>query len=146
MPGWSIGEVDATMRDRQIPNIDIQNSNLYAVMTSTVAPRMNGLFTFDILNKRINVHSQDRLDYDTNIFISYRNLAQNVEISVDEDSVFTRFNVRGDNDLNLRPWNYDEERIWNLDYFKSLPWMKDATVQKLIELETLRDRYRDRFV
>lgn len=127
MPGWSIGHIDRNLWYATVPRIDVSNSNLYAIMTSEVAPRMSCVFVFDFLNKQVNAYHQSSLEFDTNIFVGFRNLAQEVEISVDEDSVFTEFRVRGDNDLSTRNANFGSDQVFDLSYFASKPWMSDAT-------------------
>ena len=80
---WGIGYVDAKVARMQIPNLEIDNENLYAIMTSEVAPRLSCIFVFDYLNYTVNVYHKDSLDFDTGIFIGFRNLANQVEISVE---------------------------------------------------------------
>ena len=80
---WTVGYIDPKVALKQIPNIEIDNENLYAVMTSEVAPRLSCIFIFDYLNYTINVYDKDSLDFDTGIFIGFRNLANEVNIDVD---------------------------------------------------------------
>ncbi len=72
---WSIGYIDPLIKHSKIPSLDIDNENLYAVMTSEVAPRMSCIFIFDYLNFKINVYHKNNLDFDTGLFIGFRNLA-----------------------------------------------------------------------
>ena len=146
MPGWSIGHIDRNLWYATVPRIDVSNSNLYAIMTSEVAPRMSCVFVFDFLNKQVNAYHQSSLEFDTNIFVGFRNLAQEVEISVDEDSVFTEFRVRGDNDLSTRNANFGSDQVFDLSYFASKPWMSDATAQKYKEWLQNREAKRPEYI
>lgn len=136
MPGWSVvdEDIDEILWNKKIPSITQDNTNLYSLCCSTIAPRMNLLFLFDTIHRRIKAIAKENLDdkkYETPIFITYRNLAQSIEIQTDEDSIFTRFNVRGDNDLNILNCNYGDYYIYNLDYFMSSPYMSDELQEKV---------------
>lgn len=141
-PGWEIGEVDESIATRKIPYVDSDNTNLYALMTSEVAPRMRILFMFDFLHKRINAYDQDSIEYDTNIYISFRNLANRIELNVDEDSVYTRFRVRGNDDFMLNDWNLNSDMIMDISYFLCEPYMSEELAQRVKDWMALREELR----
>lgn len=146
LPYWSIGHIDYGLYKMQIPIIEVDNANIYSIMTNTVAPRLGLIFIFDYLNRTVNAYGKENLDFDTNIFIGYRNLANNVDITVNEDSVFTRFRVRGDNDLMITNANYGEEQCFDLSYFLGEPYMEQELVDKINQWIHRRDTYREQFV
>ena len=129
MPGWSVNsqDIDQILWYKKC-SISEDNINLYALLTSVIAPKLECLFLFDTINRRIKAVSKQALDdytHDTNIFISFRNLANNVDIEIDEDSVYTSFSVSGDNDLNLNTVNYGTSNIYDLSYFLREPYMPE---------------------
>ena len=146
MPNWSIGYVDPRLSSAQIPNLEIENENLYAVMTSEVGPRLSCIFVFDYLHYTVNVYHKDNLDFDTGIFIGFRNLAQHVDVSVDQDSIFTRFSVTGADDLNLRYYNYGSDQIFNLNYFLGEPYMEDELADKYDDYLQFLDKYKEDYL
>jgi len=111
-------------------------------MTSEVAPRMSCIFVFDYLNFGIRVYYKDELDFDTGIFVGFHNLENNLSVSVDTDSIFTRFTVEGDGGLEFRDYNYGDNTIINLDYFLNEPYMEESTVNKIESWLRMRDTYR----
>lgn len=128
MPGWSINEddIDPLLWYKKF-TVSEDNINLYALLTSAIAPKIECLFLFDTINRHIKAVSKQSLDdytRDTNIFISFRNLANNVDIDIDEDSVYTSFSVSGDNDLNINTVNYGTSNIYDLSYFLREPYME----------------------
>ena len=131
---WTIGYLAPEIKHAKIPFLEIDSENLYAVMTSEVAPRLSCLFVFDYLHFTINVFHKDYIDnafdLDSGIFIGFRNLENNVSINVDSDSIFTRFSVQGQDNLEFRDVNYGENTIINMDYFLSEPYMDDDMVTK----------------
>lgn len=152
---WNIQYVsDKFEANGKLPAIDIDSQNLYAVMTSEVAPRMNALFVFDYLNFGIRVYhkseidetSSNVLDLDTGIFVGFRNLANNISVSVDNDSIYTRFSVEGDSGLNFRDVNYGDNTIINLDYFLGEPYMEKPLVQKMKLWQEFREAHIDEYI
>ena len=130
MPGWSVSDedIDPLLWNRKM-RIDENNINMYALATSVIAPRLECIISFDTITKHIKAISKARLNdytYNTNIFIGYRNLANAVDISVNEDSVYTRFSCQGDDDLDFRDINYGDNHVYNYSYFMRTPYMRAA--------------------
>lgn len=151
MPGWSAddADIDEILWDRKIPSITQDNINLYSLCCSTIAPRMNLLFLFDTIHRKIKVIAKENLDnkkYESPVFISYRNLAKSIDVQTDEDSIFTRFNVRGDNDLNVLNCNYGDYYIYNLDYFLCSPYMSNELQEKVKTWTKYRDDNRESYI
>lgn len=150
VPGWSIDDddIDGTLWDKKI-TIDEDNINLYALLTSVIGPKAECIFLFDTINKKIKAIGKDSLNesyFDTNIFISMRNLAQHIEVQTNEDSVYTVFNVTGDDDLDVGSVNYNDIYVYDLSYFMSEPWMSNETAEKIQAWVDWRDEHRDEFI
>lgn len=145
---WHIQYVSPSLINAKIPAIDIDSENLYAVMTSEVAPRLSCLFVFDYLHFGISVFHKDELDdeLDTGIFIGFRNLENSVTISTDSDSIFTRFTVQGDSGIEFRDVNYGENYIINMDYFLDEPYMDAQMVRKFRKWKELKEKYRESYI
>lgn len=149
MPGWSVEDDDI---DDELWNLKLSfsedNINLYALLTSIIAPKAECIFMFDTLHRKIKAIGKKKLDsyrYETNVFIGYRNLAQSVSISVDEDSVYTRFNCEGADSLKLNDWNYNDSRIFDISYFTREPYMSSSLQEKVKKWVKWREDNREMF-
>lgn len=149
MPGWSVEDDDI---DDELWNLKLSfsedNINLYALLTSTIAPKAECIFMFDTLHRKIKAIGKKKLDsyqYETNVFVGYRNLAQSVSISVDEDSVYTRFNCEGADSLKLNDWNYNDSRIFDISYFIREPYMSSSLQEKVKKWVKWREDNRETF-
>lgn len=149
MPGWSVEDDDI---DNDLWNVKLSfsedNINLYALLTSTIAPKAECIFMFDTLHRKIKAIGKKKLDsyrYETNVFVGYRNLAQSVSISVDEDSVYTRFNCEGSDSLKLNDWNYNDSRIFDISYFTREPYMSSSMQEKVKKWVKWREDNRETF-
>ena len=146
LPGWTVGHIDQVLCNKVIPLIQEDNANIYSIMTSSVAPRLDMIFQFDYLNRKVNGYHKDNLDFDTNIFIGFRNLANEVNITVDEDSVYTRFRVRGEDDLTFVNVNYGNDQVIDLSYFLGEPYMTDELADKIRYWTDERDEQREEYI
>ena len=151
LPGWSADDddIDPVLWTRKLPAITQDNTNLYALCCSYIAPRMEILFLFDTIHRKIKAIAKENLNdkkYESTVFISYRNLAQSIDIDVDEDSIFTRFNVRGDDDLNVINCNYGDYYVMNLDYFLCSPYISDELLIKVKKWIKYRDDNRNKYI
>lgn len=151
LPGWSVDDddIDPVLWTRKLPAITQDNTNLYALCCSYIAPRMEILFLFDTIHRKIKAIAKENLNdkkYESTVFISYRNLAQSIDIDIDEDSIFTRFNARGDNDLNVNNCNYGDYYVMNLDYFMCSPYMSNSLITKVKKWLEYRDTNRDKYI
>lgn len=149
MPGWSVDDGDI---DDELWNVKLSfsedNINLYALLTSTIAPKAECIFMFNTLHRKIKAIGKKKLDsyrYETNVFIGYRNLAQSVSVSVDEDSVYTRFNCEGADSLKLNDWNYNDSRIFDISYFTREPYMSSSLQEKVKKWVKWREDNRETF-
>ena len=145
MPGWSVGHVDASLAIKRF-QFEADSENIYSFLTSTVAPTAECVFVFDTINNTVNAYDVNSFGDNTNVFIGVRNLINTVDVNCDEDSVYTRFNVRGADDLTVANVNYGDERIFNLDYFLDTKYMPQPLIYKLSEWILWRDSNRDDFI
>ena len=148
MPGWKVGFVSEILKDNEAKRMSVEadNTNIYAFLTSVVAPKLDLIFRFDILNKTINVYDKEEIGEDTTVFIGYRNLAKAVEINCDEDSVFTQFTVTGDDDLDIRSVNFNERWIQDLSFFMNEKYMSSELIEKLKSWIAYREKKRPDFI
>lgn len=134
-PNWEVRaeDIDPILWTRKI-QIDEDNVNIWGLLNSTVGPKGNCIFLYDIMNRRVKAYAKETLNskqFDTNIFIGLRNLAKTINITVDEDSIATRFNVAGDEELNITAVNFGDRRIWNLDWYLTNNYMDDELIEKI---------------
>lgn len=137
--GWKIGIVDQTVAITTIeePTVnedgsvttktvtsaskrtfDIDSKSVYAFLTQDVSKKFECIFEFDIIKREINVRDVDTYGKDSNVFISYRNLIQELNYSpAQENNILTRFDVRGADDLTIDAVNFGTSTIEDLSYY-----------------------------
>lgn len=142
--GWTIGEVDESLW-KQKRAFSIDNQNVYSFLHSDVSKAFRCVFDFDTINKKINAYDIETVGKNTNIYLSFSHFIQQINISPQNDEIYTVFNVAGDNDLDISSVNFGSNKIFNLSY--PLTFLDDEIQAKYYEYmeyrEGLRVQYSD---
>lgn len=119
---WSVGKVwglDLDTPDYTLANTHYQfeiEETIYSFLTSTLAEKLESVVNFDIMHKRINVTPVEHLGDDTGVVLSYNGLLNKLDLTTDEDTLCTRLDVRGGNDITLEQVNCGEPYVVDIDY------------------------------
>lgn len=113
---WSIGKVDESLLNKKF-QFDIDGENIYSLLTNTIAQYAYCVFDFDRFKRTINVILADNIGNDSKVIIDKQNLLNTLNISCDDNSICTRYNVSGGNNIGIQYVNFGESRIDNLLYF-----------------------------
>lgn len=147
MHGWTIGYIDdipktykyyenGELKEKQVTlsneigTFDVESQDLYSFLTQEAAQFFSCLFLFDFKKFEIHAYRPEHLGKNTNINISFRNLQQSNEISVEKDDIYTRYYATGGNNLNITYVNFGTNRIENLSYFKNQKYMSEELIKK----------------
>lgn len=127
LPSWSIGYVDPKIATLQ-RSFEIDNQDVYSFLTSDVSKAFECIFIFNTLHNTIHVYEQDSISEDTNIVISFQNLAKRIKLDPDAESVKTCVTLVGSNSLTIRELNMGYDRIYNFDYFATPEYMSQELI------------------
>ena len=128
---WQIGEIDTMPRHidssgQELENptylpedsyaFDIDNSDLYSVLTQDISNAFSCIFTFDTINCKINATYVDHIGKDTNAYIGWRNI-QNSLKATRKDELFTTVTVSGGEGIdNIVSVNFGDTDIEDYSY------------------------------
>ena len=120
VPFWKVGYVDPLLRNKKF-SFEIDSKPIYSFLMNELVNNAKAIIKFDTKKREINVYSIERIDEigETEIFLSYRNLLNTIEIKRSNDKIYTRFNVSGADNLNISSVNFNENRIENLSHLLS---------------------------
>lgn len=71
----------------------------------------------------IKVDDGSQLEWQTNVFVSFENLASEMEIGYEADNIKTCLTVKGSEDLDISDVNIGSNYIMDLSYFNTPEWM-----------------------
>ena len=140
--GWSVGHVDASVATK-VRAFSVDNQNIYSFLREDCQKAFRCIFDFDTINKEINVYDAETVGNNTNIYLSFQSFVNKMNVSQTNDSVYTVFNVAGDNGLDISRVNFGSNKIVNISYPLSLldSDIQDAYSQYITFRESKRNDY-----
>ena len=136
LPEWKIGHVDYVLKNKN-RSFDESRVAIYDFIMQNVCETFKCVCEWDTINNEVNfyeevddgINDNNTVDtrYDTDVYISRDNLANEINISYSADDIKTRLKVSGADDLNIREINLGQDYIMNLEYYNNPDWM-DADV------------------
>lgn len=133
IPDWKIGNVDVNLW-RKERKFEVDRTDVYAFLTQDVAETFDCVVSWDTLNKTVSFYEEtdDGLTADnqildrwqTDVYISKENLANEIQIKVSGDNIKTQLKVSGGEDLSISEVNLGKNYILNLDYYHNEDWME----------------------
>lgn len=128
---WQIGKIDTMPRyedssGQKLPKpnhlpeesyaFNIDNSDLYSVLTQDISNAFSCIFTFDTVNCKINATYVEHLGKDTNAYVGWRNV-QNTLKATRKDELFTSVTVSGGDGIdNIVLANFGETDLEDYSY------------------------------
>ncbi len=131
LPLWTIGYVDETVAEKWRTFEDVDTKlNCLGFLLDNVQDAYECIVIFDIINRTINVYSQDNYIRQTDIHITKEDLINSIDINEDADDLYTAISVMGDENVTISAINpLGSNIIYNFDYY--LDWMSDELRDKV---------------
>lgn len=133
IPGWEIGNVDSKLW-RKERKFDEDRVAVYDFLMNKVAGTFKCVVEWDTINNRVNFYeeAEDGITedntiqtiFDTDIYISRENLANEINVNYSSDDIKTKLKVTGSDDLSIRDVNLGKNHIINLDFYHNDDWME----------------------
>ena len=132
IPDWTIGNVDVNLW-RKERKFEVDRNDVYSFLTQDVADTFNCVVAWNTLTKTVDFYEEedDGLTADnmvagrwnTDIYITKENLANEIQIKVSGDNIKTQLKVSGGEDLSISEVNLGKNYLLNLDYYHNEDWM-----------------------
>lgn len=133
IPEWKIGFVDPALYTLE-RTFDESRISVYDFLMNKVQDAFDCIVEWDTLNNTVNFYAEvedgitedNNIDqkWDTDIFVSKDNLANEIKVSYSTDNIKTRLKVSGGtDDLDIRDVNLGDNYIMDLSYYHNYDWM-----------------------
>ena len=130
MPSWSVGTVDSSLIGKY-RTYEVSDENIYNFIKSTLQQSYSCIFDFDTYNRRINVRDVSSIIPTNPVYISLENLAKEISIEEDTESIITRLDVNGAEGVDIRDVNpTGDNKIINIDYYMTPDNFSQTTIDK----------------
>lgn len=137
MPSWSIGSISNSLVGKY-RTFEVSDTNLYDFIKNTLQKSYNCIFDFDTYNRKINVRDVSSAVATKPIYISFDNLAKEIEVEEDTESIVTRLDVNGAEGVDIRDVNpTGNNKIINLDYYMTTDNFSQSIINKYNNWKTV---------
>lgn len=129
-PSWSLGECDLSVMSKY-RHFSGESYNVYDFLKNTAQELYGCLFDFDTYTRTIHVVDATKVVAQRPVFLSTKNLAKEIVVTEQTESLFTAFNVTGAEDVDIRAVNPTGSNIiYNLDYFMNRDYFSQEIIDK----------------
>lgn len=144
VPRWKIGHVDIELMSKY-RTFDVSDATLYGFLMDDVSNAYKCIFQFDTENMIVNVYEPNNLVKDTSIIITFDNVAKQIVLEESETDIFTVLRVNGADNLSINVVNpLGDNRLFNLDYYKTMDWIGDQNlIDKITKWEEEVEKQRE---
>ena len=136
LPNWSIESVDSELWNIY-RTFDLQNRPLYQMMMEDIENAYECVFLFNTLNKTIQIKAFENIPKKSDIYLSFDNLVNELNITEDTENLITSISVSGANGLDIRTVNPLGDTIYNFQHFATTEYMSEGLVTTINNWQTL---------
>lgn len=126
-------------------SFEIDAQDVYTFMVNELAGYFNCVFQFDTMNNVINVYRIESIGKDTRIFLSFRNVENDVTITPAQE-LFTQFTVENSEGLGITNVNFGQREIEDISYFLKPEYLPQDLIDKYKRYVADRESKRDAYV
>lgn len=132
IPEWKIGHVDPDLifQERTFSEDRVA---IYDFLTGAAAETFGYVIEWDSIAGVVNFYATEedgvtednyiQTRWDTDVFISKKNLASQLNVKYSTDDIRTKLKVSGGDDLDIRDVNLGQNHIMNLSFYNDPAWL-----------------------
>ena len=141
--GWSIGHIDTELKSLRGRKFEIDSQDVYSFLTQIACQSYKCVFVFDTIEKTVNAYQVENLGKSLNIECSRRNFLNSVNVTSQEDVLYTRYYVTGASDqATISYVNFGSSYIENLSYLMEYQ-VSEETAEKYADYIAYKESRRE---
>lgn len=160
IPDWTVGYVDENVYidgklakedsshrklENEVGSFEVDSQDRYSFLTQEIAGYFQCIFIFDTMNCTVNAYRMETLGKDTNIFLSFRNVQNDVTVTPSQD-LYTWFTVENSDKLGITYVNFGKTDIYDISYFLNTKYLKQHTIDNYKKWLDYREVMRPRYI
>jgi len=134
---WTIGKIDESLVNKKF-QFNINGKNIYSFLTDDISAAANCVFCFNLFKREIDIVSAKNIGKNSGVVIDRYNLLNSLEVSCNSNNIYTRYNVSGGNDIDIKYVNFGSTRITDLSYFINA---RNEANQRIYVSDSLAEKY-----
>lgn len=132
---WKIGTVSSSLASKYRA-LSINNSTMLKAIQDA-GKTFDCVFSFDTINKLINVHTLSEMGSNNDAYLSNRNFIKSLKKQIKNDEVKTRLYLYGKDKMSIQKINpLGQSYIDNFNYFKNTDYMTQDLIDALNSYDT----------
>jgi hypothetical protein len=145
MPDWSVGSIDSVLQTKA-RTFTVSDENLYNFIKDTVEDSFGCIFHFDTRNLTINVVSTANDAVTEPVYLSFKNLVQEITVEENSDDIITCITPYGADELSISYVNATgNKKLYNLDYFMTTENFEQSFIDKWNNWKETYTSYQDQY-
>lgn len=158
IPDWSVGTVDRSLYDthtdingaqilleNEVGWFEIDSQDVYTFLVNDLSGYFECIFQFDTDNNLVNAYRIESLGIDTKIFLGFRNVQNNVDITPAQE-LYTQFTVENSEGLSITNVNFGTREIEDISYFLNTKYLPQNLIDKYKVWQKYRESVRDQYI
>lgn len=134
IPDWRIRDVDAslwgkerTFSEDRVAVYDFLMNDITDTFSCVIEwdTETNEVSFYEEVEDGITTNNTVQTRFDTDIYISRENLANEINIKYSTDNIKTKLKVSGSDSLDIREVNLGKNYIMNLGFYHTIDWMEE---------------------
>lgn len=128
VPSWRIGTVSSDLIGKY-RTYSVNDQAIYNFMKSDLQKTYGCIFDFDTYTRTIHVRSVEDFISTKAVYLSSKNLINNIEVEENIEALVTVLDVHGADDLDIRTVNpMGTNKIYNLDAYMNQSYFSDEMI------------------
>lgn len=134
---WKIGTIDKSFVNKKF-QFNVDGKNIYSFLTSDISTVANCVFYFNLFKREIDIVLAKNIGKDSGVIIDRYNLLNSLEVSCNSNNIYTRYNVSGGNNIDIKYVNFGSTQITDLSYFINA---RNESNQRIYVSDSLAEKY-----
>lgn len=133
IPDWTIKNVDTSLWQKE-RTFSEDRISIYDFLTKNIADTFKCVIEWDTITNEVSFYEEAedgitadnsvQTRFDTDVYISRENLANEINIKYSTDNIKTKLRVSGSDGLDIREVNLGKNYIMNLGFYHTIDWME----------------------
>lgn len=145
IPSWQIGTVSSDLIGKY-RTYSAEKRKIYDFMKTDLQKTYGCIFNFDTYNRIIHIRSIEDTVSTKSVYLSSRNLINDIEVEENTDELVTVLDVHGADDLDIRSVNpMGVNKIYNLDAYMNESYFSKEMITKWQSWKQTFDSYQQAY-
>lgn len=138
LPNWTLESVSPNLWN-VYRTFDLENRPLLQLIQEDISNTFECVWEFNTLEQKINIKTFEEIPQKSDVYVSFDNLVNELNITEDTENLITSITVQGANNLAINLVNPLGNTIYNFQHFTTTEFMSQGLIDKINSWQNLID-------